>query len=260
MQCMAQHRFMGESNAGIGLHNSIYRAEKGKGGPMYELYLILDRASPEERWGLAEILEMTGPCRSTDIMAEIEKKSQSIFSNLLGPNRTYHEIVCQVADKLKVFYLRSETTAEIEVDIARRVLRDMWNKMTPAEQQQVEKKLQDVAQQLDDSGVLLAQSSGIFTLLLAGKLSGFGVYLLASTSLGAITGALGVALPFVVYTTMSSAIAVILGPAGWGAAALFALWKLTGPDYPLLLRAILYVMMLRVKQEEADGGTPALTN
>ena len=59
---------------------------------------------------------------------------------------------------------------------------------------------------------------------------------------------------------MSSAIAVILGPAGWGAAALFALWKLTGPDYPLLLRAILYVMMLRVKQEEADGGTPALTN
>ena len=57
MQCMAQHRFMGESNAGIGLHNSIYRAEKGKGGPMYELYLILDRASPEERWGLAEILD-----------------------------------------------------------------------------------------------------------------------------------------------------------------------------------------------------------
>ena len=199
---------------------------------------------------MARLLKMTGPCNTTAIVAEIEKKSQSVFGSWFGPERTYHEIVCQVADKLDIWYIRSETTAEVEVRIARKVLQTMWEKMTPAQRQQMEEQLSDVVQQLDDKGIRLAQSSGLFTLLLAGKLSGFGIYLLASTSLGAITGTLGVALPFAVYTTMSSMIAVVLGPVGWSAAALFAIWKLTGPDYPFLIQAILYVMMLRTKDND----------
>ena len=108
-------------------------------------------------------------------------------------------------------HLTIHTTADIEIRIARKVLRTVWDKMTPAQQREMEKQLQDVAHQLDASVAHLTQGSGLVALLLAGKLSGFGVYLLASTSLGTVTGVLGFTLPFAVYTTMSSTITVLLG-------------------------------------------------
>ena len=90
--------------------------------------------------------------------------------------------------------------------------------------------MKKTAQKFDKGGALLGSAS-IFGALTAARLSGFGVYLLASTSLSALTTAASLTLPFAVYTTMSSAIAVIIGPAGWGAAALYVIWKLTGPNY-----------------------------
>ena len=52
---------------------------------------------------------------------------------------------------------------------------------------------------------------------------------------------------------MSSTIAVVLGPVGWIGVGLFVLWKLTGPNYPRLIRAILYIAMLRARQQHGDG-------
>ena len=63
----------------------------------------------------------------------------------------------------------------------------------------------------------LAGVAGTSAGLVAANLSGFGLYTAASTSLGAVAGAAGVTLPFVVYTTMSSVLAVLTGPVGWAA-------------------------------------------
>ena len=43
------------------------------------------------------------------------------------------------------------------------------------------------------------------------------------------------------------AIAALIGPVGWVGAGLFAIWKLTGPNYKKLIPAILYVSILRNK-------------
>jgi hypothetical protein len=82
------------------------------------------------------------------------------------------------------------------------------------------------AEQFEDSGSMGA-AAGIFAALMAAQLSGFGVYLLASTALGALTGAVGIAFPFAAYAAVSSAIAVAIGPVGWIGAGLFAIWALT---------------------------------
>ena len=49
---------------------------------------------------------------------------------------------------------------------------------------------------------------GMFSFLTAAQLSAFGIYLLATTSLGVITKTLGFSLPFLFYSSLSSVIAV----------------------------------------------------
>ena len=228
---------------------------------MNELRSILEKARAEELQGLAEILEVVWDTdtllsqKIESLVSAFEDYSRSVFGTVFGADRSYHEIVAQAADKLGVSYSRHETTAEIEARIAREVFETVWEKMTEEQRQQMEEELKKTAQKFDKGGPLLGSGS-MFVALTAAKLSGFGVYLLASTSLGALTATLGLTLPFAVYTTMSSAIAVILGPAGWIGLALLAIWKLTGPNYKRLIPAILYVSMLRVQPENDGSGWP----
>ena len=60
----------------------------------------------------------------------------------------------------------------------------------------------------------ISSLSGI-TALGAAQLSGFGVYLLASSTVGAITSVLGITLPFAFYTGMYSVISFVIGPVGF---------------------------------------------
>ncbi len=230
---------------------------------MNELRSILEKATLKELQGLLDILlgtddtdqsilSETGLDKNSlieFIVSEFEDNSQSIFGSFFGSGRSYREIVLQAAAKLGVSYPPLEPSAKVEVRIAREVFETVWEKMTPAQRQQMEEELRNTAQKFDKGGTLLG-SATMFSALTAAQLSGFGVYLLASTSLGALTATLGVTLPFAVYTTMSSAIAVIIGPVGWIGAALLAIWKLTGPNYNRLIPAILYVAMLRSNQKE----------
>jgi uncharacterized protein YaaW (UPF0174 family) len=132
--------------------------------------------------------------------------------------------------------------------MAKKVMKTVWEKMTPEQRRQMEREWQKTAAEFDKSGSL-AGSASIFAALTASQLSGFGIYLLATTSLGALTGVIGITLPFAVYTAMTTAIAVIIGPVGWIGAGLFALWALSGPNYKKLIPAILYVCALRSQQD-----------
>ncbi|HLP90917.1 MAG TPA: hypothetical protein VK184_20325 [Nostocaceae cyanobacterium] len=216
---------------------------------MDELANLLRIASDEEKQALANILDASQPTVETIIYAFWEK-SQSPFTYILDNKPSYKKIVQEAASKLNIEYRKYESVREIEIKIAQKYLETIWEKMTPEQRQEMEQQLKETASEFDKSGALL-QSGSIFTALTAAQLSGFGIYLLASTTLGAITGAIGITLPFVVYTTMSSAIAVIIGPVGWIGAGLFAIWQLTGPNYQKIIPAILYVCALRAKQ---NGG------
>lgn len=207
---------------------------------MEELRQILNKASTEELSNLAEILDANS--------AHPDRIVEAFWQNSSGNEPSYLQIIVQVAKKLDIDYT-GLTTKEIEVRIAQKVLQTVWEEMTPEQRTQMETELRQVAQEFDKEGALLLSGS-IFATLTAAKLSGFGVYLLASTSLSALTGAIGVTLPFVAYTTMSSAIATILGPVGWIGAGLFAIWKLSGPNYKRLIPAVLYVSALRAQQQQ----------
>ena len=80
-------------------------------------------------------------------------------------------------------------------------------------------------------GVGLLPAAGV----LAGELSGFGIYLATTTGLGAISTAIGLTFPWAVYQGATTLLGVALGPIGWalaGAGALVTgghfLWKWFG--------------------------------
>jgi uncharacterized protein YaaW (UPF0174 family) len=81
----------------------------------------------------------------------------------------------------------------------------------------------------------------------------------ASTALAGITGALGITLPFVAYTGLSTAIATALGPIGWIGAGILAVFTLSGPNDRKLVPTIVYIAMLRADMEHRrTTGVPLL--
>jgi len=82
------------------------------------------------------------------------------------------------------------------------------------------------------------------------RAGGFGTYLLASTTLGMLTNALGFTLPFAVYMGMSSTISILLGPIGWTALGIGAFWAFNQPNWQRLLLAVVFVSMLRQQQTQ----------
>lgn len=212
---------------------------------MDQLIELLTNSSEEERNGLARILDIS-ESDPHSLVESIQWNSQSIFGYIFNSNDSYKPIVRQVADKLGIEYKKYDTVSDVEKKIAQKILETVWEKMTPEQRKEMEEELRKTAKEFDKSGSL-ATSASMFAALTAANLSGFGIYLAASTALGAITSFVGITLPFAVYTTMSSAIAVAIGPVGWIGMGLFAIWSLTGPNYKKLIPAILYVSLLRNK-------------
>lgn len=212
---------------------------------MDELQYLLKRCSPDERIGLSEIL---GAEKATPqaIIDELRWNYQPWWNSLLGCEPDYREIVEHIAEHLNVSYSKYTFIADLEIKISQKVLETVWEKMTPRQREEMEVELRKAAQEFDKTGSLLTSGS-IFATLTAAKLSGFGVYLLASTALGALTGAVGITLPFALYMAMSMAIKTVIGLVGWAGAALLALWQSGQSNKERLIPATVYICMLRSK-------------
>ncbi|BAY96492.1 hypothetical protein NIES37_04250 [Tolypothrix tenuis PCC 7101] len=216
---------------------------------MDDLKYLLNRASFEERKALADILKASKPTADSIVDRLCEKSQDAVsyvFNEIFDDQPSYQKIVRRAAKKLKIKCEKYEPASEMEVKIAQKVMATMLEKMTPEQKREMEQQLRETASQFD-KGTELLGSTSIFLALTGAKLSGFGIYLLASTTLGTLTGVIGVTLPFVVYTTMSSAIAVIIGPVGWIGAGLFTIWQLTEPSYKRVIPAILFICALRAR-------------
>jgi hypothetical protein len=85
--------------------------------------------------------------------------------------------------------------------------------------------------------------------LSAAQASGFGVYMGATTALGLASHAVGVTLPFAVYTGMTSTIAFLIGPVGFLATAGWLAYVLTSPEWARIIRGLLHIIAMRAKYD-----------
>ena len=173
----------------------------------------------------------------------------NVFRSMgLADELSYIKVYSDAAKKIGIDAKKSWSGPKIEEEISKKIVQDMMDKMTPEQCAQLEEELAKEAQKLDKAGAKVGTGVTLAALV-AAQASGFTVYLLASTALGAITSTLGITLPFAVYTAMSSTIAVVIGPVGWAGLGIFAIYKLGNTNYKKLIPAIVAISALRNKQK-----------
>jgi hypothetical protein len=130
--------------------------------------------------------------------------------------------------------------------VERSLIVKIWNdavaKLTPSQVEELKGRARQIAETYGKS--LGGEMTG-FAALTAAQMSGFGVYMLGSTVLGAINGALGLGLGFGAFTGLSSLISTVIGPIGWAALGLFAVLKLGAPNYKKVLPVVIFIAAQR---------------
>lgn len=214
---------------------------------------LLEHATDEERGNLAVILGVDAGARPTAIVDALRKAgSHGLMSAIRGGHVPYEEVVKDVAKKLGAKAVGEKmSAADLEKQAVGAAMEQMLAKASPEERKAM---LAELAKgQATSSTGLMTATSG----LVLANLSGFGLYMAASSSLAAITGAVGLTLPFAVYTGLSSVLGVVTGPVGWAALALAAIFKYGGAEYKKTVPEVIAIASCRARliasqEEEMD--------
>lgn len=147
----------------------------------------------------------------------IEKElSKSLLpvSGLLQKQLTYNEVLDNLIKRKSLKIDTTESIQQKEEKILLYKFKKFVDNLNPEEKKRFEDEIQKYTK---ENGINQDQafSVGAISTLTIANLSGFGLYLMASTVVGGLTSILGITLPFVFYTSMSSVLSIITGPIGW---------------------------------------------
>lgn len=131
-------------------------------------------------------------------------------NGLLQTKLSYNKILDKIVKRNNLQIHETNKISEKESEIFQKLFTKEFENLTAIEKEEFIKNLEKNG--LDKNQIASITSIAAIT---AAQVSGFGIYLLASSTVGAITGVLGVTLPFAFYTGMSSVIATVIGPIGF---------------------------------------------
>jgi hypothetical protein len=128
----------------------------------------------------------------------------------LQDGMTYEQFLTSIAENNNEKINFSDGVVNAERQLYLKLYQNEFEKLSDAE------KLK-ITNDLEKAGLNKNQISSLSGLAAIGtaQLSGIGIYLLASSTVGAISSLLGITLPFALYTGMSSAISFVIGPVGF---------------------------------------------
>jgi len=208
---------------------------------------IVALATKEETKALQEITGEVSldPVALVDALRDIGSNALAQIWRMLSPKGkdisvSYEEIL---RDACKHFGVRDHPGNDIyalEVQLQRQAFSKVLESMPEQDRQRF---LKEFSTQSLAPG--LGKEAWVSGGIVVANLSGFGLYLASSTALGAITSAIGVTLPFAVYTGMSSTIAMLIGPVGWVALGAWVIHKLGKPSPNKVVAGTLMVANIR---------------
>lgn len=155
-----------------------------------------------------------GPSSNEELVKKMGKLLLPV-GGFLQKELSYEETLLMIANNRKINLKTAATVYEKEQKLFLEIFQDNFNEMNADEKEQFLINLEKKGLSKDQVASVAALTS-----LGVAQLSGFGIYLLASSTVGAITAALGFTLSFGFYTAMSSIISVAIGPIGFALAAI----------------------------------------
>ncbi len=218
---------------------------------MEEFKKIVQSATKEQRESLAKLTDSAFGDTPDILYNHIRYLKAGSIGQLFW-NDSWKQVVTDVADHIGIDWTSTLSdrqwcdlkTQEIEAAVVAKLFQKMLEQLSQEEKQTLVMEMQRDSDDPRFESLLL--SGGVMT---AAKMSGFGVYVLASSVLGGLTNTLGITLPFAIYTGMSQTIALILGPVGWIALTGGLLFTLSQTNWNRLTLAVVYVSMLRYSGE-----------
>ncbi len=203
---------------------------------------LLLSATGQERNNLVAILCKPASTTPAELIQALRKAgSHTVMSWIRKGHVEYAEVVGDVARKMEVAIWPESGLASIEREVVGAAFQKALASATPEQRNAM---LAALAHEQGTTVKTLVGASGV---LVAANLTGFGLYVAASTMLGAMTGALGVALPFAVYTGMSGVIATLTGPVGWAMLAGWAVYRFGSTDYKKTVPGVIAVAAVRAR-------------
>lgn len=184
------------------------------------------------------------PTSYADLIAdEIRLFGGNTFANLArgGVGVPYREVVCDVADKMKVSYNKASTVERIELLIVQKIFEDSIEKMTEEDRQRLIKDLGIRGIPVGSSATMIMQAII--------KMGGFKSYQIAVIVANSIAKfILGRGLSFAANASLTKIMSIFAGPLGWVISSLWTLIDIAGPSYKTTIPCVIHVAMLRQKQ------------
>ena len=179
-----------------------------------------------------------------EIIEEIQKYGGNTIANTVrGMGVSYHEVLCDVANKMKVNFNPAQTTQTIEGNLLAKVLEDAWEKMSEDER----KKL------IEEAGNVFGMKMGGIgagVLVHIMRAGGFKTYQIALMVVNVIAKAiLGHGLSFAGNIYLTRLIAVLAGPVGWIVTGVWTAFDIASQAYRVTIPACIYIAALRKMKE-----------
>jgi TolB-like protein/Tfp pilus assembly protein PilF/uncharacterized protein YaaW (UPF0174 family) len=219
-----------------------------------ELRALLDRASAEDRANLQRVVG-AGFGDSPELLCDhIQFLRAGVIGQFLD-NRDYKQLVTDVADHVQIDWpalLRGRQwsdlfAADIEDAVVVTALQKILRELPDEDRRRLAEELGKEAQDPNIIGELLSGGAVVLA-----RLSSFQIYLLATTAVGALTAALGITLPFAIYTAFTTGLHVVVGPIGWAAIGISVLFRLNQPNWSKLVPAVVYISYIRHKLDSGQ--------
>ena len=134
----------------------------------------------------------------------------------------YHEIVKWTARKMGVTARLLETynTFQLERCIVEKIFERSWDKMTPEQREEFLKTIDHKGNISGKAGIAALSGAGALAALsTTAYISGITFFSTTMSAIATLGHAVGVTLPFMIYTKAATATALLTGPIGWGIAA-----------------------------------------
>lgn len=189
--------------------------------------------------------------------------AHTLVSMFRGSGVLYKEILCDVANSLKVKFSKNTSTDLIETHLLKKVLADIVEKMKKENPEELSDFLKEFG--LASSEILKnVGSTSAITIVTAIQtalsLGGIKAYFILNTIIHATARAiLGHGLPFAATAPIMKWAAAFAGPIGWALSGLWtAIWIAT-PAKRVIIPAVITVACLRRLQQSSPKGIPQLS-